>query len=169
VHRLTCAFPELHDRVVELHRNGRDRRAAKLITDMLMHKARLVVVDLNRAAGDSRLPANIESIWPAAAEGTVAPAERAKFAEAVQQQWLSIALVQPGWTTERGAGDEVEYRARWLIARALEAVLGWITDGESDERPALPDIVYSAAHAHLDGRGTGWISELLAEAERTSR
>jgi hypothetical protein len=168
-HRLACAFPELHDRVVELQRNGRGQRAARLITDMLMREARLVVVDANRAAGDSRLPANIESIWPAAAEGTVAPAERAKFAEAVQQQWLSIALVQPGWTTERSASDEVEYRARWLIARALEAVLGWITDGDSDERPALPDIVYAAAHAHLDGRGTGWISELLTQAEKTSR
>ena len=138
VHRLACAFPELDDRVAELQQNGRDRRAAKLITDVLVDEARLVVVDPNRTPGDSRLPANIESIWPAAAEGTVAPAERAKFAEAVQQQWLSIALVQPGWTTERSASDEVEYRARWLIARALEAVLGWITDGDSDEKPALP-------------------------------
>ena len=51
-----------------------------------------------------------------------------------------------GWTTERSASDEVEYRARWLIARALEAVLGWITaHGDSDEkaRAAGADIVYA--------------------------
>ena len=168
-HRLACAFPDLHDRVAELQRNGCDRRAGKLITDMLIDEARLVVVDPNRTPGDCRLPATIEAIWPAAAEGTVAPAERAKFAEAVQQQWLSIALVQPGWTTDRSASDEAEYRARWLIARALEAVLGWITDGDSDERPALPDIVYSAAHAHLDDCGTSWISELLTAAEKMSQ
>ena len=166
VHRLAREFPELDDRVAQLKRTGRHQRAAQLITDALVEEARLVVIDPNRTPGDSRLPANIEAIWPAAAEGTVAPTERAKFAEAVQQQWLSIVPVQPGWTTERSVSDEVEYRARWLIARALEAVLGWITEGDSDEKPALPDIVYSAAHAHIDGRGMSWIAELLTEAER---
>jgi hypothetical protein len=167
-HRLACEFPELDERVAELKRTGRHQQAAKLITDVLVDEARLVVVDANRTPGDSRLPANIESIWPVAAEGTVAPAERAKFAEAVQQQWLSIALVQPGWTAERSASDEVEYRARWLIARALEAVLGWIAEDDSTEKTALPvaDIVYAAVHAHLDDRGTGWITELLTAAER---
>ncbi len=169
VHRLVCEFPELDERVAELTRDGRHQRAAKLITDALVNEARVVVVDANRTPCDSRLPANIESIWPAAAEGTVAAAERAKFAEAVQQQWLSTGLVQFGWTTERSASDEVEYRARWLIARALEAVLGWIAEGDCTEKTELPvaDIVYAAAHAHLDDRGTGWISELRAEAERS--
>ena len=161
VHRLVREFPELDERVAELTaRRAATNGPPKLITDALVDEARLVVVDPNRTPGDSRLPANIEAIWPAAAEGTVAPAERAKFAEAVQQQWLSIGLVQPGWTTERSASDEVEYRARWLIARALEAVLGWIIAGRQrrEGRAAGGDIVYAAAHAHLDDRGTGWIS-----------
>jgi hypothetical protein len=166
VHRLACEFPELDERVTELTRNGHHQRAAKLITDALVDEARVVVVDANRTPGDSRLPANIESIWPAAAEGTVAPAERAKFAEAVQEQWLVTGTVQLGWGTERSASDETEYRGRWLIARALEAVLGWIAEGDSTEKSALPvaDIVYAAAHAHLDGRGVSWIDELLTQA-----
>jgi hypothetical protein len=171
-HRLVREFPELAERVTELQPRGLSHRAAKLITDALVGEARLVAVTSSTMPGDSRLPANFDVIWPAAAESTMASAERARFAEAVQQQWLSITVVQPGWDGERSAGTDVEYRSQWLISRALEAVLGWIADTSTDTNPAeLPvsDIVYAAAHAHLDDRGTGWITDFFDEAEKPSR
>lgn len=168
-HRLAGEFPVLANRVAELEPKGLDQRAAKLITDALVSEARLVVVTSSTMPGESRLPANFDNVWPAAAESTVSAAERARFAEAVQQQWLSVGIAQPGWDQERSASIDTEYRGQWLISRALEAVLGWIADPGSDGKPAelpMADIVYAAAHAHLDGRGTGWITDLFAQAER---
>jgi hypothetical protein len=171
-HRLTGEFPALAKQVAELRPRGLDHRAAKLITDALVSEARLVVVTSSTMPGNSRLPANFDDVWPAAAESTVAAAERARFAEAVQQQWLSVGIAQPGWDQERSASIDTEYRGQWLISRTLEAVLGWIADTGGASKPAelpMADIVYAAAHAHLDGRGTGWITDLFAESEQTSR
>ncbi len=168
-HRLASEFPALAKQVAELKPRGLDQRAAKLITDALVSEARLVVVKSSTMPGESRLPANFEYVWPAAAEGTVAAGERARFAEAVQQQWLSVGIAQPGWDQERSASIDTEYRGQWLISRALEAVLGWIADPGTDGKPTelpMADIVYAAAHAHLDGRGTDWITDLFTRAER---
>lgn len=169
-HRLTAEFPELAVEVAELKPRGLDHRAAKLITDALVSEARLVVVKFSTMPGESRLPANFDDVWPAAADSGVPAAERARFAEAVQQQWLSVGIAQPGWDLERSASIDSEYRGRWLISRALEAVLGWIADPGTDGKPAelpMADIVYAAAHAHLDGRGTDWITDLFTQAERS--
>ena len=87
----------------------------------------------------------------------------------MQQQWLCVGIAQPGWNQEPSASVDTEYRGQWLISRALEAVLGWIAEpgmvGEPAELP-MADIVYAAAHAHLDGRGTDWITDLFTQAER---
>ncbi|WP_370333830.1 hypothetical protein [Mycolicibacterium hippocampi] len=170
-HRLAAEFPELAVEVAELKPRGLDHRAAKLITDALVSEARLVVVKFSTMPGESRLPANFDDVWPAAADSTVSAAERASFAEAVQQQWLSVGINQPGWgDLERSASIDTEYRGQWLISRALEAVLGWIADPGTDGKPAelpMADIVYAAAHAHLDGRGTDWITDLFTQAERS--
>lgn len=169
-HRLAAEFPELAVQVAELKPRGLDRRAAKLITDALVSEARLVVVKTSTMPGESRLPANFDDVWPAAADSCIPAAVRARFAEAVQQQWLSVGIAQPGWDLERSSAIESEYRGQWLISRALEAVLGWIADPGTDGKPAelpMADIVYAAAHAHLDGRGTDWITELFAQAERS--
>lgn len=174
-HRLVREFPELAARVAELRPRGLEHRVAKLITDTLVEQARLVVVDSTFMPGQSRFPANFDVVWPAAADGRVAAAERAQFAEGVQDQWLSIVAVQPGWDAERSASsvrNQGEYRSQWLIARALEVVLGWIADTSIDRKPAeLPvaDMVYAAVHAHLDGSGVRWIGEVLDEAERKPR
>lgn len=170
-HRLAGEFPVLAKQVAELNPRGLDHRVAKLITDALVTEARLVVTS-STMPGESRFPANFDDVWPAAAESTVAAAERARFAEAVQQQWLNVGIAQPGWDLERSASIDTEYRGQWLISRTLEAVLGWIADSGSASKPAelpMADIVYAAAHAHLDGRGTGWITDLFAEAEKSSR
>jgi GNAT superfamily N-acetyltransferase len=169
-HRLAAEFPELAVQAAELKPRGLDHRAAKLITDALVSEARLVVVKTSTIPGESRLPANFDDVWPVAADSCVPAAERARFAEAVQQQWLGVGIAQPGWDFERSASIDAEYRGQWLISRALEAVLGWIADTGTDGKPAelpMADIVYAAAHAHLDGRGTDWITELFTQAERS--
>lgn len=168
-HRLAAEFPELAVEVAELKPRGLGHRAAKLVTDALVSEARLMVVKTSTMPGESRLPANFDDVWPVAADSCVPAAERARFAEAVQQQWLSVGIAQPGWDLERLASIDSEYRGQWLISRALEAVLGWIADTSTDGKPAelpMADIVYAAAHAHLDGRGSDWITNLFAQAAR---
>ena len=168
VHRLVREFPELSERVAQLRPRGLDRRAARLITDALVTDARLAIVN---SIGPRR-PSNFEMVWPTAADGRVDASERARFAEAVQQQWFSIAMVQPGWDEERSESTAAEYRAQWLICRMLEVVLGWIADDSTGATPArlpLDDIVYAAAHAYLDSRGSSWITDLFASAEGRAR
>jgi hypothetical protein len=135
-----------------------------LITDALVTDARLAIVN----SSAPRIPSNFEMVWPAAAGSRIDASERARFAEAVQQQWFNIAMVQTGWDDERSNSADAEYRAQWLISRALEAVLGWIADestGITSAELPLDDMVYAAAHAYLDGRGNGWITDLFATAE----
>lgn len=167
-HRLVREFPELSERVAQLRPRGLDRRAARLITDALVTDARLAIVN----SIGPRIPSNFEMVWPTAADGRVDASERARFAEAVQQQWFSIAMVQPGWDEERSESSAAEYRAQWLICRMLEVVLGWIADDSTGATPArlpLDDMVYAAAHAYLDSRGSRWITDLFASAEGRAR
>lgn len=174
-HRLVREFPELAARIAELRPRGLEHRVAKLITDTLVEQARLVVVDMTFMPGQSRFPANFDAVWPAAAHGRVPSAERAQFAEGVQEHWLSIAAVQPGWDVARSArsvSNDGRYQAQWLISRALEVVLGWVADISTDSKPAelpLADMVYAAVHAHLDGSGERWIDAVLAESEKKPR
>jgi hypothetical protein len=173
VHRLAREFPELAVQVTELRPRGLDLRVARAITDELVELARLLVVDQTTMLGGCRFPENFDAVWPAAAEGRVAPAERVAFAEAVAAQWLSVSMVQPGWDPEPAMSMMVsgEYGRQWIVSRALEVVLGWIADESQDfsrrsSRPELPlaDMVYAAIHAHLDGSGAQRITELLARA-----
>lgn len=167
-HRLVREFPELSERVAQLRPRGLDRRAARLITDALVADARLAIVN----SIGPRIPSNFEMVWPTAADGRVDASERARFAEAVQQQWFSIAMVQPGWDEERSESSAAEYRAQWLICRMLEVVLGWIADDNTGTTPAslpLDDMVYAAAHAYLDSRGNSWITDLFASEEGRAR
>lgn len=174
-HRLVREFPELAARVAELRPRGLEHRVAKLITDALVEQARLVVVTPSSMPGLGRLPANFDVVWPAAAQGRVPAAERVRFAEDVQEQWLGLAAVQPGWDAERTASsisNDGEYRSQWIISRALEVVLGWIADTSTDSKPAelpLADLVYAAVHSYLDGSGARWVDEVIAEAERKPR
>jgi hypothetical protein len=167
-HRLGREFPELAAQVAELKLRGLDHRVGRLLTDALVAEARLVVLDSALWPGEGGFPENFEAVWPVAATGTVPAAERVRFAEAVQQQWSGVWVAQPGWDAD-AQRSATAYRSRWLIGRALEAVLGWVADSGTDRKPAaLPvaDMVYAAAHAHLDGRGTGWITDLFVAAER---
>uniref|UniRef100_A0A5Q5BR12 Uncharacterized protein n=2 Tax=unclassified Mycobacterium TaxID=2642494 RepID=A0A5Q5BR12_MYCSS len=162
-HRLEREFPELFERVAQLRARGLTHRAARLITEAIVSDARLAIV----TADAPRIPSNFDSVWPVAADGRIDAADRAQFAEAVQQQWFSIGMVQPGWDDEPTGSACTEYRAQWLICRALEVVLGWIADGNSGAVPAdlpMEDMIYAAAHAYLDGRGTGWITDLFDAA-----
>lgn len=79
-------------------------------------------------------------------------------------------MVQPGWEDERTDTVCAEYRGgQWLICRALEVVLGgWIADdncgGAMQADLPLEDMIYAAAHAYLDSRGTGWITAIFFDA-----
>ena len=166
-HRLEREYPDLFERVAQLRARGLTQRAAKLVTEAIVSDARLAIV----ADGGPRIPPNFDSVWPAAADGRVDASDRARFAEAVQQQWFSIGMVQPGWEDERTDTVCAEYRGQWLICRALEVVLGWIADDNCGAMQAdlpLEDMIYAAAHAYLDSRGTGWITAIFDAAGGSS-
>ncbi len=98
--------PTFFERVAQLRARGLTQRAAKLVTEAIVSDARLAIV----ADGGPRIPPNFDSVWPAAADGRVDASDRARFAEAVQQQWFSIGMVQPGWEDERTDTVCAEYR-----------------------------------------------------------